>query len=74
MIADDFKDRLLRELQITRDQGLFKVEHPIAGAQGAWVRLADGRRVLNMCANDYLNLSSHPDVVAAAGRALKEWG
>ena len=74
MIADDFRDRLLRELQSTRDQGLFKVEHPIAGPQGAWVRLADGRRVLNMCANNYLNLSAHPDVVAAAGGALEEWG
>ena len=74
MIADDFRDRLLRELQSTRDQGLFKVEHPIAGPQGAWVQLADGRRVLNMCANNYLNLSAHPDVVAAAGRALEEWG
>jgi glycine C-acetyltransferase len=74
VITDDVKDRLLRELQDTRDQGLFKVERPIAGAQGAWVQLADGRRVLNMCANNYLNLSSHADVVAAAGRALEEWG
>jgi glycine C-acetyltransferase len=74
VITDVVRERLLRELQDTRDQGLFKVEHPIAGAQGAWVRLADGRRVLNMCANNYLNLSSHPDVVAAADRALEEWG
>ena len=74
MITDDVRGRLLHELNDTRDLGLFKVEHPIAGAQGARVQLADGRRVLNMCANDYLNLSSHPDVVAAAGRALKEWG
>jgi glycine C-acetyltransferase len=74
VITDTVRDRLLRELQDTRDQGLFKVEHPIAGAQGAWVQLADGRRVLNMCANNYLNLSAHPEVVAAAGRALEEWG
>ena len=74
MITDVVRDRLLRELQDTRDQGLFKVERQIAGAQGAWVQLADGRRVLNMCANNYLNLSSHPDVVAAAGRALEQWG
>ncbi|MFA4964515.1 MAG: glycine C-acetyltransferase [Thermoleophilia bacterium] len=69
-----FRERLLSELKGTREQGLFKVEHPIAGAQGAWVRLADGRRVLNMCANNYLNLSSHPDVVAAAAGALERWG
>jgi glycine C-acetyltransferase len=74
VIADTVRDRLLHELQETRDQGLFKVERPIAGAQGAWVQLADGRRVLNMCANNYLNLSSHPDVLAAAGRALEGWG
>jgi glycine C-acetyltransferase len=74
VITAAFNERLLSELQDTRDQGLFKVEHPIAGAQGAWVQLADGRRVLNMCANNYLNLSSHPDVVAAADRALGEWG
>jgi len=74
MIADEVRDRLLQELDDTRDLGLFKVEHRIAGAQGAHVQLAGGRRVLNMCANDYLNLSSHPDVVAAAAQALKEWG
>jgi glycine C-acetyltransferase len=74
MITDAVRERLLRELQDTRDQGLYKVEHPIMGAQGAWVRLADGRRVLNMCANNYLNLSSHPEVVAAAARGLEEWG
>ena len=74
MITDVLRDRLLRELQDTRDQGLFKVERPIAGPQGAWVQLADGRRVLNMCANNYLNLSSHPDVVAAARQALEQWG
>jgi glycine C-acetyltransferase len=74
VITDVLRDRLLRELQDTRDQGLFKVERPIAGPQGAWVQLADGRRVLNMCANNYLNLSSHPDVVAAASQALEQWG
>ncbi|HET6497313.1 MAG TPA: glycine C-acetyltransferase [Thermoleophilia bacterium] len=73
-MADEVRDRLLQELDDTRDLGLFKVEHRIAGAQGAHVQLAGGRRVLNMCANDYLNLSSHPDVVAAAAQALKEWG
>jgi len=74
VISAAFRERLLSELKGTREQGLFKVEHPIAGAQGAWVRLADGRRVLNMCANNYLNLSSHPDVVAAAAGALERWG
>jgi glycine C-acetyltransferase len=74
VITDVVKQRLLSELQDTHDQGLFKVENRIAGPQGAWMQLADGRRVLNMCANNYLNLSSHPDVVAAAGEALEQWG
>jgi glycine C-acetyltransferase len=74
VITAEVKRRLLSELQDTRDQGLFKVENQIAGPQGAWMHLADGRRVLNMCANNYLNLSSHPDVVAAAGEALEQWG
>lgn len=74
MIADTVRERLLGELQDTREQGLFKTEHPLVGAQGVWVQLEGGRRVLNMCANNYLNLSSHPDVVAAARRALAEWG
>jgi glycine C-acetyltransferase len=68
------KRRLENELQTTRAEGLFKTEHPIEGAQGAWVTLADGRRVLNMCANNYLGLSSHPEVVAAAAGALGTWG
>jgi len=74
VIADTVRERLLGELQDTREQGLFKTEHPLVGAQGVWVQLEGGRRVLNMCANNYLNLSSHPDVVAAARRALAEWG
>jgi glycine C-acetyltransferase len=74
VITAEVKRRLLSELQDTRDQGLFKVENQIAGPQGAWMHLADGRRVLNMCANNYLNLSSHPHVVAAAGEALEQWG
>ena len=74
MITDTVRARVLSELQDTREQGLFKTEHPLVGAQGVWIELADGHRVLNMCANNYLNLSSHPDVVAAAGRALEEWG
>jgi glycine C-acetyltransferase len=73
MITDAARGRVLGELQETKDQGLFKVEHRIAGSQGVWVELDEGRRVLNMCANNYLNLSSHPEVEAAAARAVEEW-
>jgi len=55
-------------------EGLFKKERIIASPQDAEITLADGRRVLNFCANNYLGLSSHPRVVAAAHRALDERG
>ncbi len=74
MIPDDVRARLLAELDATREAGLFKEERVLAGPQGAWVTLGDGRRVLNMCANDYLGLSALPELRAAAGRALEEWG
>jgi glycine C-acetyltransferase len=62
------------ELQGLRETGLLKAERVIAGPQGAEVVLADGRRVLNLCANNYLGLSSHPRVVAAAKAALDSHG
>src|SRR5680860_190976 len=74
MFTDEMRSKLGSQLQVTRQEGLYKTEHPIEGAQGTWVRLADGQRVLNMCANNYLGLSSHPEVVAAAEQALREWG
>ena len=74
MITDELRDRLLAELDATRAAGLFKEEQQLAGPQGAWVALAGGRRVLNMCANNYLGLSSLPELRTAAERALEEWG
>jgi glycine C-acetyltransferase len=62
------------ELQGLRDAGLLKAERVIASPQGAEVVLADGRRVINLCANNYLGLSSHPAVVAAAKAALDSHG
>jgi glycine C-acetyltransferase len=56
-----------------RDSGLYKEERVIETPQGATIR-AGGREVLNFCANNYLGLSSHPAVVAAARRALDERG
>jgi glycine C-acetyltransferase len=63
------------ELEKIKEQGLFKEEWPILGAQGASIRV-QGRAepVLNFCANNYLGLSSHPELLAAAHRALDEWG
>ena len=75
---DDFYAHQRRELQGIRDAGLFKGERIIATPQGAHIRTiaADGsaRDVLNLCANNYLGLSSHPAVVEAAHDALRTHG
>jgi len=70
----DFISHLQAELQGIRDAGLFKSERIIATPQGAMVRTTDGREVLNLCANNYLGLSSHPLVIEAAHEALRTHG
>ena len=76
--SQDFHHHLGQELQAIRDSGLYKAERVIATPQGAHIRTvaADGtvREVLNMCANNYLGLSSHPQVVEAAHQALRTHG
>jgi glycine C-acetyltransferase len=57
-----------------RAAGLFKSERVITSPQSAQITLADGRTVLNFCANNYLGLADHPDVVAAAKEALDTHG
>ncbi len=61
-------------LQTIRDAGVYKTERIIDSPQGVEIRLADGRTVLNFCANNYLGLSSHPKVIESAHRALDQWG
>jgi len=68
------KAHLRAELDSIEQDGLFKKERVIHSVQDAVVRLDDGREVLNFCANNYLGLSSHPRVVAAAKRAIDERG
>jgi glycine C-acetyltransferase len=69
------REFLSGELQQIREQGLWKEEWPILGAQGPEIRV-EGRAqpVLNFCANNYLGLSSHPELMAAAHRTLDQWG
>jgi len=71
---DALKSQLEAELQSIRDAGLWKDERVLASPQGPVVKLADGREVLVFCANNYLGLSSHPQVVAAAHAALDSRG
>jgi glycine C-acetyltransferase len=56
------------------DQGLFKTERVLASPQSAHIELADSRRVLNLCANNYLGLADHPGLVEAAHAALDTYG
>ncbi len=67
------KDHLAKEMTEIQGAGLFKDEREILTPQGAEIKVASGT-VLNFCANNYLGLSSHPDVLAAARRGLEEQG
>jgi glycine C-acetyltransferase len=69
-----FIDHLSQELEGLRDTGLFKTERVITTPQAGTVGLASGREVINLCANNYLGLSDHPDLVAAARDALSRYG
>jgi glycine C-acetyltransferase len=68
------QDRLNAELEEIRKAGLFKSERIITSDQGAEITLQDGSKVLNFCANNYLGLSSHPRVIAAAKKAVDTHG
>jgi glycine C-acetyltransferase len=67
-------DHLTSELDSIRKQGLFKQERLIDSPQSAGIRLQDQREVLNLCANNYLGLADHPEIVKAAHAALDRWG
>jgi len=71
---DTLKSQVEAELAAIREGGLYKEERVLASPQGPVVKLADGREVLVFCANNYLGLSSHPEVIAAAHRALDSHG
>ena len=72
--ADPFIQHVRHELDALAQAHLFKRERVIVTPQGAHVQTADGRRLINLCANNYLGLSAHPAVVAAAGEALQTHG
>ena len=69
-----FQKQLQDELVNITDSGLFKKERIITNPQGASVKVSNGEEVLNFCANNYLGLSSHPDVIKAAKDALDTHG
>jgi len=68
------KNHLQAELETIKDSGLYKKERIIVSPQGAEIKISTGETVLNFCANNYLGLSSHPEVVQAAKDALDTHG
>ena len=73
MVAE-FENQLSHTLNEIKSQGLFKTERVITTPQEAHIAIADGKRVLNMCANNYLGLADHPALIAAAKEALDTHG
>jgi glycine C-acetyltransferase len=63
-----------QQLQDISQAGTYKSERIIVTPQGSTIRVADGKPVLNLCANNYLGLAQHPEVRAAAREALDRWG
>ena len=69
-----FHQHLATTLSEIQQAGLYKTERLIGTPQGGRVKLEDGREVIVMCANNYLGLGNHPEIVAAAHEALDRWG
>ena len=69
-----FSDHIDTELQSIEASGLFKRERVIASPQSAEITLANGTTALNFCANNYLGLADHPEVIQAAKDALDSHG
>lgn len=68
------KKSLQKELDQTKESGLFKSERIIISPQEVLIKLKDQKEVVNFCANNYLGLSSHPDVIASAKEYLDTHG
>src|SRR5437879_7430332 len=73
-MLDKFEQQVSRTLDEIKSQGLYKTERIITSPQDAKIEIAGGKRVLNMCANNYLGLADHPSLIAAAKEALDTHG
>ncbi len=73
-MTSTFTDALREDLQSLKEEGLFKAERVITSPQGSEIAIEGGREVINLCANNYLGLANHPDLVAAAHEALDRYG
>ncbi len=70
----NIKDTLKKELQEIKDAGLYKSERIITSSQDAVIKIATGEEVINFCANNYLGLSNHPEVIQAAKDVMDTHG
>ena len=68
------KDHLIKELEAIEAAGLYKRERRITSAQEAEIRISTGESVLNFCANNYLGLSNHPELISAAKEGMESHG
>ena len=68
------KQDLQNTLQELKEQGLYKTERIITSAQSAAIKVGSDKEVLNFCANNYLGLANHPEVVKAAQQVMGNWG
>ena len=68
------KSHITENLKTIRDSGLYKSERIITSPQDTTVTIAGGQKVLNLCANNYLGLAYHPDVIKAARESYDKWG
>jgi glycine C-acetyltransferase len=73
-VNNTFQQYMAGQLAEIRRAGLYKTERVITSPQAARIRVESGREALNLCANNYLGLASHPAVIAAAKAALDRWG
>jgi glycine C-acetyltransferase len=73
MLAE-FEKQLSQTLEEIKSQGLYKTERIITTPQDAHIKVAGGQEVLNMCANNYLGLADHPELIKAAKKALDDHG
>src|SRR5436309_3704822 len=71
---NSFRQHVSQQLDEIRASGTYKRERVIMTPQGTTIRVADGKPVLNLCANNYLGLAQHPAVAQAAREALEQWG
>ncbi|WFQ78885.1 glycine C-acetyltransferase [Xenorhabdus sp. SF857] len=73
-MSASFYQKMNEQLEQTRSEGLFKSERIITSAQHANIAVAEGHQVVNFCANNYLGLANHPDLIAAAKAGMDSHG